>query len=326
MSIKEIADRLILEESISGNIFPKTEREILFPLTIKPQLGTLQIEGSIYARSIEVEAGHVIVHGPIASQGDIVIKTHDGFFQAQAGLTTLAGLVIGEKTPTRDQLVDGCVECRALIKGDIISNQSIVLNNSIVFGSIKAVNCTLINSIVLGTIHCEDQLNVQMSSLGGYMCREATFLGICMLFNALGESINRPLFLPYEDVTGEVITPSIHLYPALRESCGMRITSEVAKDHPESLLYPDVDWIEIEARSHDPQLRDETPKPFWVLSIGGRIADYSKISNSVESLSEMLRVGFEFNHYSPETKHKQLDEVSERLTKSELSILKSVCL
>jgi len=39
----------------------------------------------------------------------------------------------------------------------------------------------------------------------------------------------------------------------------------------------------------------------------------------------MLRVGFEFSHYNPETKNKQLEEVLKHLTSSEAIILKAVC-
>ena len=326
MSLNEVADRLILSGSIEGNVFPKSERDVLFPLTIKPNEGNIIVKGSVYARSIDVEAGDVIIHGPIASRGDILIHTNEGLFQAQAGITTLAGLVIGEKSNSKDQLVRDCQQCRAMIKGDINSNQSIVLNNCIVFGSIKSVNCTLTNSIVLGTIHCEDHLNVQMSSIGGYVSRDVSFEGICTMFNALGESLNRPHFLPYEDIDGNIIISSIHLYPALRDTCGMRITQEMAEQSPLSLLYEDVDWIRVAARNTDESDVVDEFRESWVLSIGGRIADYSKLSEATNALSELLRVGFEFTHYSANTKREQLEKIRSQLTASEQAVLDLVCI
>ena len=327
MSLTEVADRLILEGSVEGNIFPKSERDVLFPLTIKPRDQPIEVAGSIYARSIEVENGQVIINGPIASRGDILVHRNSGCFKAKAGITTLSGLVIGEKSSSEDQLVSDCSQCRALIKGDIVSNQSVVLNNSIVFGSIKAVNCTITNSIVLGTVHCEDHLTVQMSSIGGYISREANFEGICTLFNSLGETQQRPMFLPFEDVSGKIIPNSMHLYSALRNQCGMRITEEAARQNPLSELFPDVDWICINAQNGNNETAEsgEFYEETYVLSIGGRIADYTKLNDATDALTEMLRVGFEFEHYAPETKRKQLERIESRLTNSEKAILQSVC-
>ncbi|NOL48411.1 polymer-forming cytoskeletal family protein [Synechococcus sp. MIT S9220] len=326
MTLSEVADRLILNGSVEGNVFPKEERDVLFPLTIKPEAQDITVHGSIYARAIDIEPGNVLVHGPIASRGDILVHQNAGRFQAMGGITTLSGLVIGQKNQSANQLVHNCNECRGLIKGDIVSNQSIVLNNCVVFGSIKAVNCTITNSIILGTVHCEDHLTIQMSSLGGYVSREVNFEGVNMLFNALGESRNRPNFLPYEDSDGSIISASLHLYSAARGTCGMRMTTDLAKQHTLSILYPDVDWINVHAQTNETSDQDPVYADTWVLSLGGRIADYSKLSDATNTLSELLRIGFEFSHYSPEVKRQQLDKIRPQLTEGERAILDSVCI
>ena len=69
MTLSENADRLILSGSVEGNVFPKAERDVLFPLTIKPEGQNITVHGSIYARAIDIEPGNVLVHGPIASRG-----------------------------------------------------------------------------------------------------------------------------------------------------------------------------------------------------------------------------------------------------------------
>jgi len=324
MSISEVGDRLVLTTSVEGNVFPKSERETLFPLTIKSDTDPVVIDGSLYARSLDIGNGSISVCGQIASRGDVTVSPGEGTFRALAGITSLAGIVIGEKTLSRQQLSEDLNECRSIIKGDIVSNQSVLLNNTVVFGSINAVNCTIINSVVLGTIHCQDQLSLEMSSVGGYLCKSVIFRGICTLFNALGESVDKPQFLPFEDVDGELVVCSVHLYPALRSEAGIRVTREQVSEASLSLLYPDVDWLAVTAEP-DPSSDESLPSERWVLSIGGRIADFSKINESAESLSEMLRVGFEFNHYNPETRNKQLQEALKNLTPSEASILQAVC-
>lgn len=325
MSIIEVGDRLVLTSSVEGNVFPKSERETLFPLTIKSESGPVVIDGSLYARSLDIASGSIAVHGPIAARGDITISPGEGTFRALAGLTSLSGVVIGEKTLSRRQLVEDLSECRSIIKGDIVSNQSVLLNNTVVFGSINAVNCTIINSIILGTIHCQEQLSVEMSSVGGYLSKSAIFRGVCTLFNALGESMEKPQFLPYEDVDGSLVDCSVHLYPAIRSEVGMRIALDQISDASISLLYPDVDWLAVTAEPNNPLSSEPLPSERWVLSIGGRIADFTKINEAAASLSEMLRIGFEFSHYNPETKNKQLQEVLKILTPSEAAILQAVC-
>jgi hypothetical protein len=324
MSISEVGDRLVLTCSVEGNVFPKSERETLFPLTIKTESEPVVIDGSLYARSLDIGNGSIAVHGPIAARGDITVSPGEGTFRALAGITSLSGVVIGEKTLSRRQLADDLNECRSIVKGDIVSNQSVLLNNTVVFGSINAVNCTIVNSVVLGTIHCQEQLSVEMSSAGGYLSKSVTFRGVCTFFNAFGESAEKPQFLPYEDVDGALVECSVHLYPALRSEVGMRVARDQISDASISLLYPDVDWLKVTAEPN-PLSNDKFPSERWVLSIGGRIADYTKINEAAESLSEMLRVGFEFSHYNPETKNKQLEEVLKHLTSSEAIILKAVC-
>lgn len=324
MNISEISGHLVLSSSVDGNVFPKSERETIFPLSIDADSEPIEIKGSIYARSLDVGGGSITVHGPIAAQGDVIVSPKNGRFQALAGITSLSGVIIGEKMISQNQLVDDLVDCRALVKGDIVSNKSILLNNTVVFGSINAVNCTIVNSVVLGTIHCQDQLSVEMSSIGGYLCKSSIFRGVCTLFNALGESADRPLFLPYEDIDGSLVECSIHLYPAFRSHGVMRLARDKVSNDAISVLYQDVDWIAVTAEP-DPLSNDAIQSRRWVLSIGGRIADFSKINEAAETLAEMLRVGFEFSHYNPEIRIKQLQEILNKLTPSESSILQAVC-
>ena len=106
----------------------------------------------------------------------------------------------------------------------------------------------------------------------------------------------------------------------------MRMTAELAQQHTLSILYPDVDWINVQAQTSEDSDQGPVYADTWVLSIGGRIADYSKLSDATNTLSELLRIGFEFNHYSPETKRQQLEKIRPLLTEGEQAILDSVCI
>ena len=106
----------------------------------------------------------------------------------------------------------------------------------------------------------------------------------------------------------------------------MRMTTDLAKQHTLSILYPDVDWINVHAQTNEASDQGPVYADTWVLSLGGRIADYSKLSDATNTLSELLRIGFEFNHYSPEVKRRQLDKIRPQLTEGERAILDSVCI
>ena len=63
----------------------------------------------------------------------------------------------------------------------------------------------------------------------------------------------------------------------------------------------------------------------WVLSIGGRIGDFSKISHAITCLTRMLKCGFEYEHYHLAHRAKLLQEALFDLTDEEQWILETVC-
>ena len=60
-------------------------------------------------------------------------------------------------------------------------------------------------------------------------------------------------------------------------------------------------------------------------TLGGRVADFTAIQESIEVLAEMLKCGFEFEHYHPNVRERLLQRTLARLAPEEACILTEVC-
>lgn len=322
---KNIGSNIVIESSVPGSVFPTSEKDIVFPVLVDGNKQSIQIEGALYGRVVELR-GSVTVSGPVVARGDTKVSPGKGAVYMRSGLTINGSLNVESPSDFENRSLRKNLNCAStVIKGDVAVNQNIVLRNSIVFGSIRAVNCTLVNSLVLGSCITEEKLTVDSSSIGGYVSGEINFLGSCILIHAIGESRVRPLMLPSES-NGAVESGKVHYYPALRGSSSI-VGSTSKSNSAGSVLFLETDWVSsvVESSSEgssDGSLLEER----WILSIGGRIGDVAKISSSVLNISKMLKCGFEFEHYHPSQKQRMLDAAIEGLTDEEAWILKAVCI
>jgi hypothetical protein len=331
MGVREEGSNIVVDSSISGSLFPKSEKDIIFPVMIDGSAvqDTLVIEGSVYGRSLEVR-GNVLIWGPVVSRGDTKITpTVNMRVQLMGGITVNgvfnAGFPEGSSHKT---LHDAIESCSVVIRGDVAVNQSVFLNNAIVFGSITAVNCRLLNCVVLGTVTVQEKLTVAMSSIGGYRSREVVFEGACTMIHAIGESNEKPVFSPYELIGGEVIASDIRYYPAMRNNSRLTNITESQSAYPSySALDAYADWVQVLESTNEVvdavSEKDRITK--WVLSIGGRVGDFHKIKKSIDALTDMLKCGFEFDHIVPEYKFKLKEKVLTSLNQDEAWILNQVC-
>jgi len=328
MAVREEGSNIVVDGSIAGSLFPKNEKDIIFPVLIDGSMTVdpILIEGSVYGRSVEMRGG-VIVDGPVVSRGDTKLSPSNKKIKLNGGIT-VNGVLNGVSAFKNNEisLTQDIENASLIIRGDIAVNQSLYLSNAIIFGSIKAINCKLENCIVLGTLMIEEQLTVSMSSIGGYSAREVTFEGSCILIHALGESLAKPVFSPYEAVGGEIIDCDIRYYPAMRENSRLVNLNHADQSYPQySKLDPFSDWVEVHAHPSSIEMDQENAGIKFVLSIGGRIGDFSKIQDSLDALTNMLKCGFEYDHLSPHVKEKVKQEALSKLNKDESWILGQVC-
>jgi cytoskeletal protein CcmA (bactofilin family) len=328
MAVREEGSNIIVNGSIAGSLFPKNEKDIIFPVLIDGSKSAepILIEGSVYGRSVEVRGG-VTINGPVVSRGDTKLSPSDKKIRLNGGIT-VNGVLNGSSAYKSNEisLTQDIENASIIIRGDIAVNQSLYLSNAIVFGSIKAVNCKLENCIILGTLMIEEQLTVSMSSIGGYSAREVTFEGNCILIHALGESLAKPVFSPYESISGEIIESDVRYYPAMRENSRLVNLTHANYIYPQySQLNPFSDWVLVHAHPSANDTNQEDAGTRVVLSIGGRIGDFSQIKDSLGALTDMLKCGFEYDHLSPHIKLKVKEHTMSKLNQDEGWILNQVC-
>jgi len=328
MAVREEGSNIVVDGSIAGSLFPKNEKDIIFPVLIdgSKSAESILIEGSVYGRSIEIRGG-VTVDGPVVSRGDTKLSPSNKKIRLNGGIT-VNGVLNGTSAFKNNEisLTQDIENASIIVRGDIAVNQSLYLSNAIVFGSIKAINCKLENCIVLGTLMIEEQLTVSMSSIGGYSAREVTFEGSCILIHALGESLTKPVFSPYEAIGGEIIDCDVRYYPAMRANSRLVNLQHTEQAYPQySKLDPFSDWVEVHAHPSTIDGDQEDAGTKVVLSIGGRIGDFSQIQGSLDALTDMLKCGFEYDHLSPHIKLKVKEAAMSKLNQDESWILSQVC-
>lgn len=328
MAVTQEGSNIVVSSSVAGSVFPTSDRELVFPVLVDGTHDTVQIEGALYGRTVELR-GNVKICGPIVVRGDTKLDPRSGQILLRSGITVNGTLnCIADQSTKRKSIRDTVQNAGVIIKGDISVNQNISLKNAIVFGSVRAANCSLEDSLVLGTCIIDETLKVSMSSIGGYASRDVTFEGDCLMLHALGESYTQPLFVPYERPSGEIVGCDIRYYPAVRGATSMTNcfqSNNVARDES-SMLFPGIDWVSIEATAN-PALEEQREGAIkkWVLSIGGRIGDISKIHQTMTSLAQMLKCGFEFEHYHLAKRGVYLKKALVGLTEEERWILQTVC-
>ena len=329
MAIYEQGSNIVIDGSVAGSLFPKSERDIAFPVLIDATKGghTIHVEGSVYGRSIEMR-GDIVIDGPVVSRGDTKLCPGEKRIQLRGGVTVngILNSLVSENLG-RPTLTDDIEQASIIIRGDVAVNQSLHLINAIVFGSIKAINCKLQNCIVLGTLMIQEQLTVSMSSIGGYSAGDVIFEGDCAMLHALGESTKPPVFAPHETATGAVISCDVRYYPAMREKSGLVNRLHAGISYPEySKLDQAADWVRVNARNtgEDTSLGEFGAKT--VLSIGGRIGDFSKIQESIDALTGMLKCGFEYDHLNVLARKSVKDATMRKLNSDEQWILDQVCI
>ena len=328
MAVKQEGSNIVVNSSVAGSVFPTSERDLGFPVLVDGSKTDILIEGALYGRSVELR-GNVRIKGPVVARGDTKLNPGTGRIQLDSGLTVNGTLncLSGGADPNTE-LRGRVQDSRLIIKGDVAVNQNVSLQDAIVFGSVRAVNCKLSNCVVLGTCIVEESLTVSMSSIGGYASRDVTFEGSCLMLHALGESRTKPLFMPREG-QGEALADSdLRYYPAIRAGNSIMNRSHAkGVSYPEySQLFPLADWVQAETYAN-PALdeQDDSQMEKWILSIGGRISDISKISEAIANMTKMLKCGFEYEHYNPAKRAAYLQRALEGLTDDESWILQSVC-
>jgi hypothetical protein len=298
-------DRIRVTGRSDTCFFPRTERETNYSRDFDGRTsdGPFLLGSSVYGRSLRF-TGPGECHGIVVGRGDVRIDVSRlGERQRfRGGLSTNGSIdVAAPRTGLRDSLVGDIRNASLLVRGDVVGDD-IHLRNTIVVGNVQGSNVFLSSCVVFGAAVASEQLTLSASSCLYYHSRLLTFEGPCLMLQAMGDSAVRPSFVPLEDGEGEAWTSEVLYYPVIRRDEGHPLgnrpwapsaSARMAK------LYPAADWVtvatEAEGRTPDaaPVTADRT-----ILTIAGRALNLGALQIGVEQMAALLKISFEFDHYS----------------------------
>lgn len=324
-------DRIIVTGSSSACFFPRLEKETNFIREFdgRAASGPFQIRGSVYGRQLQFR-GSGECYGVVVGRGDLLLDaSRAGERQRMLGPITANGAVTMKAPQLRIQ--ETCIgdvqKASVIVRGDVVGDQ-VSLSNAVVLGNVHGTNIRLTNCIVIGAAIASEQVTVQASTILYYHCRQITFEGPCMMLHAMGESAAPPVFAPYEDAQGQIMPCDVRYYPAVRTNEGKHLGNR-SWERPEgarsSLLVPHADWVTVNTES-DRRGADGQPvrSRRTVLTIAGRALNLAALQIATSQLTSMLKICFEFDHYSPRAQREALDKIRAAATDEELWVFSTV--
>lgn len=305
MSAQNHRGRQTIRGKYAGNYYPEVHAEIDRKLELDGISGgrPFDVSGSIYGRDLVVR-GPGCVHGPMVIRGDVKLHAFQGRgVQAfQAGMFTSGNVLSQSPAKGLPQSMAGDLRgTKRIIRGDIVA-RNVRLDNTLVFGNIQGATIDVSSCLVFGAVIATNQARIRASTILHYHAPRIEFEGPCMMLSAMGESVDKPVFAPFEDETGKIWPANIRFYPVLR-AAGFPFLFwrpwKLEELGPLGLLFQGVDWrkVPVESSPDEP-----TEARRYVLSVAGRALDFGSLSHHLAELAELLRIGFEFDHYSPKNK------------------------
>jgi hypothetical protein len=324
-------DRIIVTGSSSSCFFPRLEKEVNYIREFdgRASTGPFLIRGSVYGREIQFR-GSGDCFGVVVGRGDLLLDaSRPGERQRMLGPITANGAVTMNSPPVA--LQETCIaEVKAasfIVRGDVVGDH-VSLSNAVVLGNVHGTNVRLTNCIVFGAAVASEQVSVQASTILYYNCRHIAFEGPCMMLHAMGESAAPPVFAPFEDARGQIFPCDVRYYPATRtnesKSLGNRNWERPAGTRG-SLLVPHADWITVNTETDRVGAGGQpTRSKRTVLTIAGRALNLAALQVATSQLTGMLKICFEFDHYSPRAQREALESIRASATEEELWVFSTV--
>ena len=309
MPERKDGDKTIVTGYSGGSHFPRTEAEteLFWEADGTSKDGPFTIEGSIYGRLLKF-IGPGEVGGVVVGRGDITLKNHGDKLQRFLRGMTAQGSITVASNPRKleNTLMGGLNNTRYVIRGDITANDKIILEDTIVFGSVRAKKIELRQCIVIGTLGDSntESIDIMASSILHYHAKEVTFRGPCTFLDATGVSLYKPICQPHH--IGQTKYPSdLRYYPVFRNKTAFTLgnqnwteQSTWSKEYIQSKITPKSDFKQLNSKASPVAHSKARDSSFYALSLGGRILDFRPVEQSIKVFRKMLQEGLEFEHYT----------------------------
>jgi hypothetical protein len=317
-------DRVRFSGRSEAGFFPTTEQAIALSREFDGRREPFEVGGAVYGRSLFF-IGSGLVEGIVCAREDVVLDARPGSERLvfRGGIVSRSAVVCaGLPTAIRDGVCGDVRNAIAIIRGDVVAPQ-VLLRNVVIVGNVHATSVRLENSVVVGAIVAKDQVTASASVLLQYHARAATFEGPCMFIHASGESLQRPVFAPYEDGAGEILPFDGRFYPALRGDASGRIANRPwdRAAHDGSRLFETIDWIDVPVRfGEDADDHAAGSASSTVLTIASRAMNLLVLKRHIERIAAWIRICFEFDHYGSAARREAVAQLRASCTPDELWI------
>jgi hypothetical protein len=320
-------DRVIVSGTSASCFFPRTEQETSFIREFdgRGPAGPFDLGGSVYGRRLQF-IGPGECRGVVLGRGDLLLDaSRPGERQRFLGSVSANGGIEVKvpPLPVRDTVSGDVRQASVIVRGDVVGD-TVQLRNTVVVGNVHGSNVRLTNCVIFGAVVASEQLTVQASTLLYYHCRSVTFEGPCLMLHAMGESARPPVFAPWEDPSGEVFAADVRYYPPIRGQEGGDLGNRPWKrtdGATMSRLFPNADWVTVETVRHGDQAK---PASRTALTIAGRALNLVALQLSTSQMVTMLKIGFEFDHYTPRAQREAIAKLKSLATEEEFWVFSSV--
>jgi len=324
-------DRYRLTGRSDASFFPRTERETNFTREFDGRTsdGPFWLGSSVYGRSL-LFRGAGDCHGIVVGRGDLRVDVSKAGERQRfrGGIATNGNIgVAAPPSGLRDSLVADVRKASLLVRGDVVG-ENIQLKNAIVVGNVRGSNVHLSSCLVFGAAVASEQLTLSASACLYYHSRLVTFEGPCLMLQAMGDSAVRPVFAPYEDEDGSVLAAEVLFYPIIRRDEGHPLGNRPwapSASAKAARLYPHADWVTVatELPSRTPE-GEPVASDRTILTIAGRALNLGAIQIGVEQMAALLKISFEFDHYSDRIRREAMNRVRALTTDEEFWVFSNV--
>jgi hypothetical protein len=179
------SNTVVLKGKIDEATYPKSQSEILRDVIITEEFNILK---GIYGKTISVDGKGKIL-GPVYADEDISVKCpklSGDFIRFNAGLSAASSISIDGDTIITDK--PGSLEkAKVYVKGDIVSD-IVKVENSVIFGNLRARKVIVNNSTIVGGIYADEQLILENSRVVSFTSAEVLLKGTILCWLPYGFS------------------------------------------------------------------------------------------------------------------------------------------
>lgn len=334
MARKVSGNKIVIEGSEQGSVFPATREDCFRELLIDGRKKPFDLDEGAFSLQIKVQ-GSGAIRGPIYGGSSLYFENNGkkGSQCIMAGATAremISTVVPGEKG-LKGSVVATDRDPLFVFRGDVVAGSRISLRDTCVIGTVRAPEVELVNSVVLGMVDAENGIRVACSVIGMYATKRIRFEGPVATYCEGGVSRDQPEFGPYQD-NRSVLGFGLRFLPFCRVSgwgCGVG-NDEVATEGSTARGLGCAEWMngtceytsKVELLPLDFVQMDASGLKTgwgsaWFLTLQGRAMNMTTVYDANQRFEEVLQGIAAYEHLTPENQSRQRSSWTEFTAKEQ---------